>query len=233
MLIQEGASPDRIHVIPLSVDTTRFRPTPKDPELCAQWEINADDFVVLFMGRFAPEKGIVDLLKAIPQILEKDSTRKIRFCFVGDGPLLPLIRQAKNRNLDAIRVHSFVPYENTPRFHNMADILVLPSIPGRKIQEQFGYVLIESMACAKPVITTCIGSISEVVGDAAVLVDPNRPDELAQAIYRLWKSPQERTALSSKGLNRVVSQFSVSKNAALMEQLYESVIHRRLTSTHA
>ena len=66
----------------------------------------------------------------------------------------------------------------------------------------------------------------EVVGDAAILVHPGRPNELAQAILHLIESPRERDQLSQKALAWAVSHYSASRNALRIEKLYETIAQK-------
>jgi len=222
-LIIDGVPEEKITVIPWSLDLGRFRPAPKDPELLARLQIQADDCVVLFIGRLVVEKGIRDILHCAPQVAARAKNNRLRFLFVGEGPLKADILAAQRLYPDLIRLHSFVPYDQLPAFHNLADLFLLPSRTGRKIAEQFGFVLIESMACGKPIITTPIGSIRDVVGDAALLTALDDPKALTDAILQLVESPSERASLSSKALTRAAKHFDAEVNARYLESIYQSL----------
>ncbi|MFA5974887.1 MAG: glycosyltransferase family 4 protein [Elusimicrobiota bacterium] len=224
MLREEGVSPDRIAVIPMSVDLQRFVPAPKDPKLAIQLGILPDDYVVLFIGRFVPEKGILDLLECIPSLNRGREAMRLRFLFVGAGPLQPVLEQAQDRYPELIRVHPFVPYEDISALHNLADVFVLPSRPTPKWQEQFGYVLIESMASGKPVVTTRTGSIPDVAGDAALLVEPGQPKALGEGLAAVIDGKEKLSFLSHKALARAQQLFSAERNAPLIESFYQSAL---------
>lgn len=226
LLRSEGAPADRIATIPMSVDLRRFSPGFRNPALAAKFGLHAEDFVILFIGRFAPEKGIADLLECIPRIAQAHRDRSIRFLFVGAGPLEPLLRQGQARAPEQILVRPFVDYGEIPQLHQMADLFVLPSRPTPKWQEQFGYVLIESMACGKPVISTRTGSIPDVVGDAGLLVEPGHPQALGDAILALIQDEKTRAALGAKALERARRLFDAQRNAPLIEGFYESALER-------
>jgi len=226
VLIDEGVSPSLISVIPWSMDLTRFRPAPKDPELMSRLGIHAEDKVILFIGRLIPEKGIRDILRCVSRLADTGRTDHIRFLFVGDGPLAPEIETARHSFPELILRHPFVPYDQLPVLHNLADIFILPSTPGHKIAEQFGFVLIESMASGKPIVTTTVGSIRDVVGEAAVLIEPNKPDQLFTSIMQLMESPNLRQSLGEKALNRVREHFDADKNAERLASIYKTILKR-------
>ncbi len=225
-LIQDGVSSERITVIPWSLDLARFRPAPKDRSLLSRFHIDPGDLVVLFIGRLIPEKGIRDILQIVPSVVAREKHKRIRFLFVGDGPLASEVRNVQNQYPEFIRHHPFLPYDQMPALHNLADLFVLPSKAGHKIAEQFGFVLIESMGCGKPVITTSVGSIPDVVGDAALLLEPGRPEKLAAAINHLLESEVLRKSFSEKSLARVQEHFDAKKNAARLELVYERTLQK-------
>jgi glycosyltransferase involved in cell wall biosynthesis len=110
-----------------------------------------------------------------------------------------------------------------PLIHNLADVFVLPSQPALRWQEQFGYVLVESMACGKPVLSTESGSIAEVVGNAGVLVPPNDYLALSRALERLIGSSSLRQELGTKARSRAEEMFDVRRVALQFKNHYENL----------
>lgn len=223
MLIAEGIPENKIQVIPWSMDLTRFKPGPKSMKLLQRFRLTTKDFVVLFVGRFIPEKGIHEILSALPELLERHINKRLRFVFVGQGPLEGTLREVEKQWKNEIRIVSPVTYEQLPDIHRLADIFILPSKPGYKIAEQFGFVLIESMACGIPVITTTVGSIKDVVGDSALTVSPGDTKALAEALSRFILSEADRRAYAQRGLERVRRENDAILNAKRLEALYEAV----------
>lgn len=224
MLISEGISSDRITVIPMAVDLNHFKPTPKDPQLLAQFGLTPDDFIVLFVGRLESEKGVAELLDTIPTILAQFPSQRIRFCFVGEGSWSQRLLKSGAYLHDSIRVHPFISYAELPKVHNLADVFVLPSKPTPKWQEQFGYVLVESMACGKPIVTTSSGSIPDVVGDAAIMVSPADVAALSSQIVRLIASPEERVLYAQKALGRAQTLYNPKTVSDHISRFYQKVL---------
>ena len=226
MLIEEGVPPGKIRVIPNSIDTARFQPTARNAEWVARLGLKSDEQMVLFIGRFIEEKGIRDILQAIPVVRQAMHPKKVRFCFVGAGPLLPVLQTAQKTLGAGISIVPFVPYFQVHHLHNLADIFILPSKTSQKVAEQFGYVLAESMACGKPIITTSVGSIPDVVGDAAIVIPPGNPVQLAREIIGLLESPERcRVRYGRQALDREAqSIYSAERNSRKIEQLYEEVL---------
>jgi glycosyltransferase involved in cell wall biosynthesis len=226
VLLLEGAPEDRIRVLMPGIDLTHFRPTQKDERLLAAFGASPGDTVILFVANLFREKGIFDLLFAFSRVHKR----------LGKPPGLRLLVAGRGRDGDAARklAHelslerqvSFIgshPYDRMPAIHNCADILVLPSLPTTLWQEQFGYVLIESMACGKPLISTHSGSIPEVVGDAGILVPPNDFTGLSRAIEDLITDPIKREALASRGRRRAEEFFDARAVSAQLRQYYRQL----------
>ncbi len=108
--------------------------------------------------------------------------------------------------------------------HRLADIFVLPSIPTPVWQEQFGMVLIESMATGKAIVATHCGAIPEVVANAGIIVPPADAASLAASIKRLLLIPKEREKLGDIARQRAVSLFDYKKVANRIADAYSEII---------
>lgn len=109
-----------------------------------------------------------------------------------------------------------VPYEDLPHFYNAADLSVYPSV-----YEGFGLPALEAMACGVPVITSNLSALPEVVGNAAVTVDPT-PEALADAMAKVLSDPSLRCDMSTLGLEHVKA-FSWDMTARRVAEIYHEV----------
>lgn len=219
VLLLEGISEEKIRVVPLGVDLSRFYPQKKDKELLKKMGIDEKEVVVLFVGRFVWEKGIYDLLTAAS--LLKD----LKFIFVGDGPEKESMRSYIKR-LDMeerVRILDLVSYQEIPSIYSISDLVVLPSLPLRGLQEQFGMILIEAMACQKPVIGTYCGSIPEVIKEGGILVLPGDYVSLAREIKRLADDRDLRSSIAEKGRRLAGKRYDASKVALQIGEIYENL----------
>lgn len=230
MLLHEGVPEARIRMIPMSISLERFSPGPKDQNRMRSLRLEENDFVVLFIGRFIPEKGIEELLHIIPQIQKEAPDVRWRFCFIGEGPLKGKLLKAEKENPELVRLHPFVSYEEIADFHRLADLFVLLSKPGPKISEQFGFVLVEAMACGVPVMTTSCGSIPEVVGTAGHQLPSLQARNLIETFTYLARQPNARKTLSLLGKERVAQLYDAKKNAHRVEALYAEVLSSKKRS---
>jgi glycosyltransferase involved in cell wall biosynthesis len=234
VLILEGAPAEKIAVQMPGIDIDHFCPGPKDRSTLQRFDCHNDDFIILFIAHLTVQKGIFDLLYAMKSLLLRlGSDAPIKLLIAGTGPerkrLSDLIGQLQ---LGAnVRLIGPFPYSTMPLIHNLADVFILPSQPALRWQEQFGYVLVESMACGKPVISTKSGSIAEVVGNAGLLVQPNDYLALTTALERLFSSSSLRQGLGRKARSRAERLFDVRRVALQFKNHYENLY--RPTKPHA
>jgi glycosyltransferase involved in cell wall biosynthesis len=109
-----------------------------------------------------------------------------------------------------------IPDDELPYFYYLADLFVLISL-----NEGFGLVLLEAMACGTPVLATRVGGVPEVVGDAGCLLDnPTDPKAVADAILNLLSDQERLNEMRAKGLVRS-QKFTWERTAKLTLELYE------------
>ena len=226
VLILEGMPEEKVKVQMPGIDVDHFHPMPKDIELLQRFGCDAEDFVVLYVANLYREKGIFDLIFAFRRLMDRLGEKsKIKLLIAGRGRerdnILRLIRQLRLES--CARLIGSYPYSEMPKIHNLGDAFVLPSIPIPTWQEQFGYVLVESMACGKPVISTLSGSIPEVVGDAGILVQPNDCLSILTALERLVSDVTYRNELSVHARACAENNYDSKKVAVQFEQHYNSL----------
>jgi glycosyltransferase involved in cell wall biosynthesis len=213
-----------IKVMPqLGVDENRFRSQPQ-LELKSQLGIQADDFVVGFVGRFVEEKGLLTLGKALVGL----QGRPWKWLLLGRGPLQSeLMNKATEWGIknQLIWVES-VPHEEVPRYINVMDTLVLPSETNSQFKtltaagwkEQFGHVLIEAMASKVPVIGSNSGEIPHVIADAGLVFPEGNVAALQKCLQQLMEQPNLANHLAQLGYERAMIWYT---NKALAKQLFD------------
>jgi phosphatidylinositol alpha-mannosyltransferase len=212
--------PGDYKVIPNGVDAERYgRAVP-----VARWQDGTPN--ILFVGRFEPRKGVLDLLKAYRQI-RRDGVES-RLLLVGGGPQEREARRyVATRRLGGVEFLGRVSDDEKVQLFRTADVYCSPAT-GR---ESFGIVLLEAMAAGAPIVASDIHGYKGVVrrGREALLVPPREPKELATAIERLIVEAPLAAEMSANGIQRA-AEFSWPRVTAKVDDYYGFVI-RRLAAT--
>ncbi len=236
MLLIEGVPEEKITVIPQPVDLTRFTPKPKNDSLRETLGFSRGDAVIIFVGRLHKSKGLDFLLYAMKRLYLDDAVRSsVKLLIIGTGERERAYKELAARlSIDRQVVWcGEVNHYDLPAYYAEADIFVLPSVPLTEWQEQFGMVLIEAMACGKPVISTLSGSIPDVVGDAGILVQPADFHSLYQAIKYLLLTPGLRSQYGEKARKRAESEFSTDRIAEETARIYRKLAMNKGTQNGA
>ena len=210
----------RIEVIYNGIDVEVFE-QPATTDLRKAWNIPAESIILGFVGQLDERKGISVLLKAFEGVIEK--VPSARLVLVGRGQLETEVREA-------IRAHSWqecvVPagfIADTRAIMQALDVLVLPSF-----WEGFGLVLIEAMAAGKPVITTNVSSMPEIVedGHTGFLIPPGDANMLAARALELLGNADLRRSMGEAGRCRVIKQFTMEKMIQELQDLFARELAR-------
>ena len=208
-----GADERKIHVI-----HEAYNPYCKvlSPNEAVRSKYSLPEKFILFVGGITPLKNFGNILRAF-QIIPRSLPHKLvvvgfnRWKFKDDLRLVDKLGVG-----DRIMFPGFVPDEEIPDFYNLAELFVFPTI-----YEGFGIPILEAMACGCPVITSITGCAPEVAGDAAELVDPYSPEDIALAIERLLTDEALRQSRIKKGLSRATN-FSWDKCARETLKVFQS-----------
>ncbi|MEH2071584.1 MAG: hormogonium polysaccharide biosynthesis glycosyltransferase HpsO [Nostoc sp.] len=222
-----------IKVMPqLGIDERLF--TPKvQPELAASLGIKKEEFVVGFVGRFVPEKGLLTLLKALVSL----TNQPWKLLLLGRGELQgELIKIATENNIkERLILVESVSHDRVTNYINLMSTLVLPSETTYKFKtltsvgwkEQFGHVLIEAMACQVPVIGSDSGEIPYVIGDAGLIFPEGDSQALANCLLQLMEKPDFAHTLGEMGYHKAMIQYT---NKALAKQQLD--FYQELVNSH-
>lgn len=182
----------KITPIALAYDQQNFRPMPA-------LDSGPRSGYFLYVGRHNTHKNLPRLISAFSRLWQ--THKAISLWLVGPQDLRytpGLMAQVAALELtDRVRFLDYVPYQDLPVLLNGAIALTFPSL-----WEGFGLPVLEAMACATPVITSNVSSLPEVVGDAALLVDPYSVDGLAEAMRAVLENSALRQHLSQAGLTQ-------------------------------
>jgi len=215
---------EKIVVIPLGVNHDIYRPIADIHSLNAFKQKHSLGRYILFLGTLEPRKNAARLLDAYSILCKKMGVEQTPDLIFGGGRgWKNKAFEVKYQNLDKpirnkIRFLGYLPQEELPFLYSGADVFVFPSL-----WEGFGLPPLEAMACGTPVVTSNVSSLPEVVGDAAILVDPNSAEEIADAIYQILIDEHLALSLRSAGLTQA-TKFTWSNTALQTYKVYESTV---------
>jgi glycosyltransferase involved in cell wall biosynthesis len=225
---QRGFPADKFSVIPNGVDLDRFAPGPTDMDLRRAHGIPDDAFVVLYVGRISPEKGVDRLVEAFRALdVSKSHLVLVGEWPQGDAKLSERVRFAATlrQSLKGIAhtVIDVVRPTEVHRYFHVGDIVVVPS----RFEEPFSMVAIEAMACGVPVLAARKGGMTEYLrhGENALLFDAEAgPVDIANAISLLRDDRQLRINLSRAGRLLVTERFGWHAVADQAMSLYDDIL---------
>lgn len=197
----------KVFIIPNGVDVRKFR-----PDLAKERE----DFTVLYVGRLINQKGVDTLIRAM-----KDVNGEL--WIIGRGPKRKKLENlAKKLGIgEKVKFLGFVPDDVLPEYMCKCHVLVLPSR-----WEPFGMVLLEAMACGRPVIGSRVGGIPEIIkdGENGFLFEPLDHRELAMKLELLREDEGLRKKLGANARRSVEEGYSWEIVVERVEKVYESLV---------
>ncbi len=203
--------PRSVHIVPLGVDTRLFRPR-TGPRVSGR--------IVTVISADSPLKGLPTLLRAVAKLVTE---RDVHLYVVGT-PTAATRAQAAQLSLgDRVTFTSGLPDEEYAALLASAEAAVVPSM-----YEGFSLPAVEHMASGTPLVATRAGALPEVTGDAALLVAPGDPEDLAATLRRLHDDAGQREAMAERGLRRVGQRFAWPAVAAATAALYRRAISGEL-----
>lgn len=209
LIEQFNVSPAKVTAIPLAA-AAQFKPVDAMEVLQARTKHGWPDRFLLSVGSLEPRKNLGRLL--IAWEAWPNRPEDLRLLVVGAAGRV-FAGQGFDHVPDGVQLLGRVEDTDLPSLYAAAEAMVYPSL-----YEGFGLPPLEAMACGTPVITSNTTSLPEVVGNAALLINPYLEVSLLQAMQRITEQPQLRVELSMRGLERS-RLFSWERTAAETERL--------------
>lgn len=220
-----GKNHDKFIEVPNGVDTLNFKPTTKDQSLLEKYNIEPDTRIVVFVGGLDKAhyfKGIEYLIEAMSRLKEADYNW--RLIIVGDGDLRQhYVDFSGQLNIDYKTIFAgYVPNEDLPKYYNLADVVVLPSVDK---SEAFGLALVEGMACGKAVVASNLAGVRSVVEDGVngFLTEPKNADDLASKINYLLTNPAVASGFGFRGREKAEQQYDWKIIGKQLEKIYKGL----------
>jgi glycosyltransferase involved in cell wall biosynthesis len=201
-----GLPETKVTAIPNAVNLRHFRPGDPTP---VRSKYGLPERYMLFVGALEPRKNLDRLLLGWSRLTE---FQDVQLVIVGPqvGASLPASMTRLRRR---VRYLGYVPDDDLPGLYAGAVFFILPSL-----FEGFGLTVLEAMACGTPVICSQAGALPEVVGDAAMFVDPTSVEGMTEAMRLLLLEDGRRSYYRQKGLERAC-KFSWERSAQGIKNL--------------
>jgi glycosyltransferase involved in cell wall biosynthesis len=178
--------------------------------------LNQRQTIVGYIGRMSPEKGVLNLVKAIPLICSE--MNGVKFLLGGDGPLLEQARGelASLIPQDQAAVLGWIPYNEIPGYLNDMKLLVLPSY-----YEGLPNIVLEAMACGTLVLATRVGAVPDIITDSETgfIMEDNTPECIAENVIRALNHPN-LDQISQNGAALIEKEYRYD----VLRARYESII---------
>jgi len=197
--IELGANPVNVVLALNTVNTEKFRPLNKD-ECRDKLGLPKDEFIVIFVGHFIERKGPLRVLNAINSL-----NGNVKGVFLGKGKQNPVGENVLFANS--------VPNDELPIWLNAADVFVLPTLA-----EGYCNAINEAMACGLPIVTSDIEDVkNQVENTESILVNPEKPDEIAEAILSFHKKREQLKKLGQQNHIEIQSRYKKERPTLILE----------------
>jgi glycosyltransferase involved in cell wall biosynthesis len=215
-----NVNPANIQVVPPGVEPDFFRTIPPNALENFRRTKNLPEHFVLFLGTREPRKNIPTLIRAFVKAKRAAQLPHALVLAGGRGWLDESVERTIQELdvADHILFPGFVAHAELPWWYRAADVFVYPSQ-----YEGFGMPALEALASGTPVITSNVSSLPEAVGDAALLVNPRAPEQIADALIRLLTDEALRRECAARGPQHA-RQFTWTRAAQLTADTYRRAL---------
>lgn len=210
-----------VEVISYGIDVGKFSPNNDGAVIRQRFSIGNGEQLVLFVGRMIRDMGLHTLLEAIPQVLK--SRRAVKFVIAGaKGELYEPALNLQSRHEKNVVVVPNIPFDELPYYYAASTVVVAPTPDNRACM---GMAIKEAMASGKPVIASRIGGIPEAIvdGETGILLPPEDPSALAEAILGLLDDKEVMARMGRCGRERAENLFDKDKTNQRLEKIFREI----------
>ena len=188
-----------------------------------------DKIVFSFAGAVDKRKGVHIILEAFPKVLKELPLAHLVIVGSGDNDAIIQKEIEESGIFKHVTRIPWIDHSEVIKLFSISDVFLYPSVPYDDWEEQFGYAMAEASLTGLPVISTLSGSIEDIVldGKTGILVPPNDPEALAQAMIRLGKDKEFRLRLGQAGREYTTSKLSHKVIAGKFHDFFESIINEK------
>lgn len=212
---------NRIFAAPIGIDAKVFREKMKK-DLTLINSLGLDNKkIILYAGWISALHGVLYLVKAMEIINTK--FKDVMLVIVGFGPLKTLIEKYVEKNqIKNVVFTGKVPHEEITKYYSIADVLVIPHVRCMQTELNPTTKLFEYLAAGKPIVSSNLKPIADVVGENAVLVEPENPQAFADGILTLLNNEDLAKKMGENG-KKIVHNYSWEESAKKIYEAYENM----------
>jgi len=209
-------------IIPHVRDTTKFDPNKFDKqEEREQLGLPENKHIVMFSGTPRPHKGLDLLIKACNRM----NREEFALVLVGANRENQLIQQLPDSSGYPIYYEGMQPFDKLPQYIAASDVICIPQ---RKTSSSVGQLpakLFDAMSMGKPVVSSSVSDIEEILGDCGIVVPPDDVGALKEGIEKLLDDDSLRSALGTKAREKCINEYSVERYAQVVDEVIRSIEH--------
>jgi phosphatidylinositol alpha-1,6-mannosyltransferase len=216
-----GVRPEQIVMTYPTVDVERFRPGLPFEDLRQGIGLNAQQRLILSVGRLQRRKGFDQVIRALPGLMQRGLD--VHYAIVGIGDDWDYLQGLAEEHGVSERLHllGHIQAEDLPRWYNACDLFAMPNRDIEGDTEGFGLVFMEANACAKPVIAGRAGGTGSAVKDGlnGLRVDGEQVAAVEEGLARLLLEPDKARRMGEAGRERTATRFTSDQRADIIREL--------------
>ncbi len=210
-------------LLPHVRDTDAWKPRDADPGEARRRLGVTGERVVMFLGTPHPYKGLDDLADAVGRLARRD----VALAVVGVDPRDGETERRLRDRVPDVRVIRQIPFDEVPAFLEAADVVAVPQRDTSDTRGQVPAKLFDAMALGRPLVSTRVSMIPEIVESCGVLVPPGDAEALARGLAQLLDHPAEAAAMGQRARARAVERYSFAAARAALFPAVERALARR------
>jgi glycosyltransferase involved in cell wall biosynthesis len=216
-VVKLGANFNKVKVLPMTVDTDLFSPSDDTQDMREKWGLSRSAKVVLFMGTLFNFSGLDDFIREFSSRIVRHS--EIYLMIVGDGQQRKELENFINQwNIKNVIITGFQPYEDMPKYINLADVCINTFIENDATRDIFPGKTVQFLACGKPLVMRPLAGVkSMIAGENQGVVYADTAESMADRIFSLLESPAKMEAIGNNGLEYARQKHGYEKVARQLE----------------
>jgi glycosyltransferase involved in cell wall biosynthesis len=209
------------------IDIHSFKPNAeKKPEYRRKYNIPVDAPVLFVPRRLTKKNGVIYPALALPKVLREFPN--VQLIYAGSGEALGEIKEivARENIGNHVTLLGAVPHDQVKEYYALSDVVLVPSVHSAGVEEATSISALEAMGSGSPLIACAVGGLKEIVHHNVdgILVEEKNVDQLADAMIRLLKNPEEGAQMAAKARAKIEQEYSHIAAAKKYLEIYESAL---------